>query len=195
MLLIYSCLGSYAWLATSYSLHQSLPEIFASKAVSPRPSPVSLWAQHGTPAASLDRDPWAEPFILGHGAQPERRPPPHLSRTARSWGSWCYTIPRWPASGSGFGMQQCSSLAAIYWKPALDTRVCKRINNNNRKIQKKNTNNKNERKKKKLILPKVHTPPTHVYLQLRQRFLDQCFFSLLWIWANCQVRVTVTNHS
>ena len=90
-----------------------------------------------------------EPFILGHGAQPERQPPPHLSHTAHSWGSWCYTIPRWPASGSGFGMQQCSSLAAIYWKPALHTRVCKRINNNNnRKIQKKNTNNRNERKKK-----------------------------------------------
>ena len=30
-----------------------------------------------------------EPFVPGHGARPERRPPPRPSRTARSWGASC----------------------------------------------------------------------------------------------------------
>ena len=141
---------------------------------------------------------WAKPLVLGHGAQPERRPPPHALHADGEAGATPFL--KWRASGSRFCMWQSSSLAAIYWKSALDTRVCKRINknnnnnNNNRKIEKKQINNKNEREKSWFFRRCTH-PPTHVYLRLRERFLDQCCFSLLWVWANYQVRVTVTNHT
>lgn len=46
--------------------------------------------------------------------------------TTGLWGTWCLTIGRWPAPGLGFHRQQSSSLAMIYWKSVLDTRVWKK---------------------------------------------------------------------
>ena len=64
----------------------------ASKSES-RPGPWSLgWPQIACPQPSslpLSRVWCGEPFVLGHWAWQERRPPPCPSRTAHSWGTWC----------------------------------------------------------------------------------------------------------
>ena len=95
--------------------------------------PTSLYAQHGMPCCVLGPGHALGLHLVQKAFRPKTRgtarkmAAPSPVTTAGSWGTWCLTIGRWPASELGFqSRQQSSSLAMIYWKSVLDTRVWKK---------------------------------------------------------------------